>query len=697
MLKSNLNYICFDFETTWLDVEKDEAIQIWIIKFNHKFQIIDKFSSYIKPKNFGQLQNLSEIVEFTTWINLSILENAPSFENIKEKVKSFFNKDSLLIWHNINFDINFLKKYIPDFDFLDKFDTYIYSRLLLHFEPSYALEILADKYWFKWQSHDALADSIMSMELFKIIIKKVEKLLKKYPFLADVILKSDSIFWKILELKTTNQKVFTIPKKWNIIPKPKKLKINEKSINSFPNKTVFNISESCIEYAINFALNENNKVILAFSSNARLNCAKNILKQKYINFSPLNNWYVLSEENEKKLLKKEILSTDESHYILKAFSHYQEDLSIFDITNFEEAKIYNFLIDKRKNISSNILLTTHYELFNFLKTNKEKIKDYIIIFFDWHYWMNSLNNVVNKWFDFYDFINLLEIFKYKLSYEWKEKEIDFLINQVSTLFGVFWIKLQPIFKWTNNKVEIVNLIENPKNWLNQLKQPFFDVEKLIENLKESYKDYPDTENIIQTWNILKDCITNYCIIEQKIAFWWKLKYIFHPLMENIDINTFNDFMEWTNYYCFTTMNKSNYEKLSSEVVQPNIVDLEKDLDFKKLIKEIEKDIKEWKSLYLISNNKNFSNNLFKLIFNLFKEHNLTGNIYAENITWWQWKLLYYLKKDSLPKITIWWPEFLIQNQARNINYDKYLILNLQWKQRQQLLDDINFYLRKLKK
>jgi len=61
--------------------------------------------------------------------------------------------------------------------------------LLLHFEPSYALEILADKYNFKRTSHDALQDSIMSMELFKILIKKLEKILKKYPFLADILIK----------------------------------------------------------------------------------------------------------------------------------------------------------------------------------------------------------------------------------------------------------------------------------------------------------------------------------------------------------------------------------------------------------------------------------------------------------------------------------------------------------------------------
>jgi hypothetical protein len=53
----------------------------------------------------------------------------------------------------------------------------------------------------------------MSIELFKLLIKKVDKLIKKYQFLADLLLKSDSIFSKILELKPVNKNIFSIPKK----------------------------------------------------------------------------------------------------------------------------------------------------------------------------------------------------------------------------------------------------------------------------------------------------------------------------------------------------------------------------------------------------------------------------------------------------------------------------------------------------
>jgi hypothetical protein len=45
-----------------------------------------------------------------------------------------------------------------------------------------------------------------------------------------------------------------------------------------------------------------------------------------------------------------------------------------------------------------------------------------------------------------------------------------LINEVSTFFGSLATKLAPLFKGTNNKIEIVNLLEDTRNQLNQFKE-----------------------------------------------------------------------------------------------------------------------------------------------------------------------------------------------------------------------------------
>jgi len=688
MLKNNLNYIAFDFETTGLDWKKDDAIQIGIVKFNHKYEILEQFSSYIKPDN---LQNLSEIVEFTTWIKKEQLETAPSFDEIKEKIIPFFDENSVLIGHNIKFDIDFLQKYIWNIPHKYVFDTYVYARKFLHFEPAYALEILADKYWFKGQSHDALADSIMAMELFKLIMKKIEKIIKKYPFLADLILKSDSLLKEILVLNPVNRNIFSIPKKWKNIAKVKKIKSNLPSLNDFENKSVFSTLWINIQQAINFALNWQNKVILAFSSNARANVAKSILKDKYLPFSVLNNGFTISEENEKKLLEKKELKDFEMDFILKSFTHYDEDISVFDVANFDEYKVFKFVSDKQRKISSNFVVCTHYELFQYIKNNgKNDLKDFSIVFFDGQSVLNSLWSVINKGFDFYELINKLEVLKYEKSFSENIEKYENLINEVSTFFGLFAVNIKNLFKNTNNKIEMVNMFEDTQTGLKQMKEWFYELENKLKSL--------ENEEISKTWDIFKECVEHYCIIEQKLFWNWQLKYVFHPLMENIDINTFNDFLDGLKYFNFSWLENKNYLKLKDVLkIEENLdiskfVDWNDNIDFKLLVEKIKNKIEAGISLFLVSNNKNFSNSLFKLIFNLLKEYDLKANIYAENITWWQGKLLYYIKKDHWPKITIGGPEFLIQNKAKYINYNEIHFLAIGGKNRKNTINDLYFYL-----
>lgn len=686
MLK-DLSYIAFDFETTGLDPEKDEAIQIWIIKFNKNFEILEQFSSYIKPDN---QKELSSIVKFTTWISIEQLQSAPKFDEIKKVLVNFFDENSILIWHNIQFDIRFMEKYLWKIPYLDSFDTYIYSRLLLHFQPSYALEILADKYWFNKNAHDALADSFMSIELFKILIKKTSNLIKAYPALSDLILKSDTIFNKILELKPINRNIFSIPKKNITIPKFKKISSNFKDINEFDNKTVFDTNWVNFDKIINFSLNAWDKIIFAFSSYARLSIARSYFQQNYIQTSTLNNWYTTNLENEKKLLKKEKIEEFEANYIIKAFSHYKDDLSIFDISNFNEKKIYNFLSDKQREIRSNIILTTHYDLFNFIKQKwKEQIKDYKIIFCDWHYWMNSLGKVVNMWFDFYELLNKLENIRYELSFDKKEWDIEKIIDEISIFFWSLSIKLQPLFKWTNNKLEIVDIFSDTRNDFSILKDNFYDIDKKIQKL--------DNIEIINYWNIFKDGIEHYFIVEQKLFWNWQLKYIFSPMMEHIDINSFNDFMENFTYYNFTVMENKKYIKLNEilwkDEKTSNFIEYWDNINFEKVIENIKNKILDKKSVFLVSNNKTFSQNLFKLIFAMKEEYNLNTDIYAENITWWQWKILYYLWKKHWPKITIWWPEFLLSNVAKHINYDDIHLISIWWRAKDMIIKDLKFYLK----
>jgi ATP-dependent DNA helicase DinG len=88
MLNPKYRYIGLDFETTGLDTEKDEPIQIGIVEIDHKGKPIDQFSSLLKPNK--DISQLKDIVSFITGLALEDLDHAPNIKEIFPKIEHFF-------------------------------------------------------------------------------------------------------------------------------------------------------------------------------------------------------------------------------------------------------------------------------------------------------------------------------------------------------------------------------------------------------------------------------------------------------------------------------------------------------------------------------------------------------------------------------------------------------------------------------
>lgn len=95
MLRNDLRYVSLDFETTGLDTEKDEPIQIGIVEYNAEGKIVSSFSSYVRPER--PMNELKDMVRVTTGIALSKVADAPSFEQIRPQVESYFGENTVLI------------------------------------------------------------------------------------------------------------------------------------------------------------------------------------------------------------------------------------------------------------------------------------------------------------------------------------------------------------------------------------------------------------------------------------------------------------------------------------------------------------------------------------------------------------------------------------------------------------------------
>ena len=95
LLSNKYRYIGLDFETTGLDITKDEPIQIGIIEFDHKGKIIGEYQSLIKPDK--KTDELKHIVGFITGLSITDLENAPTREELLPQILKFFDENTIII------------------------------------------------------------------------------------------------------------------------------------------------------------------------------------------------------------------------------------------------------------------------------------------------------------------------------------------------------------------------------------------------------------------------------------------------------------------------------------------------------------------------------------------------------------------------------------------------------------------------
>ena len=98
------NYVVFDIETTGLDTDNDEIIELGAVKIENG-QIKEKFSTFVKPNRAIPY----EVTELTGITN-EMVKGAPPVNMVLEEFYAF-TRDCILCGHNIiGFDILFVKR-----------------------------------------------------------------------------------------------------------------------------------------------------------------------------------------------------------------------------------------------------------------------------------------------------------------------------------------------------------------------------------------------------------------------------------------------------------------------------------------------------------------------------------------------------------------------------------------------------------
>ena len=165
-------YIAFDIETTGLDPMYDEIIEIGAIKIEDGKEI-ETFSTLIKPD-----YEIDEFITELTGITNEMVMDAPKINEVLPKFMDFI-KDSVIIGHNVNFDINFIYDNLINEDMNpitnDFVDTLRLSRRLLPELKHHRLSDLANYYNIDTTgSHRSLTDVRITIDIFKNLEKLVE-------------------------------------------------------------------------------------------------------------------------------------------------------------------------------------------------------------------------------------------------------------------------------------------------------------------------------------------------------------------------------------------------------------------------------------------------------------------------------------------------------------------------------------------
>ena len=182
-------YVVFDLETTGLDPNYDNVIEIGAIKYKNGKEV-DRYQSLIQPYDFDiafeddqdyairngeKVLYVADYITKLTGITNKMLENAPTFNKVADDILSFFG-NAIVFGYNVNFDINFLYDAIKQFNNSDFQNDYVdvmrLARKVHHNLNHHRLKDMVAFYNIvNEQSHRALGDAKATQDVFEHLYK----------------------------------------------------------------------------------------------------------------------------------------------------------------------------------------------------------------------------------------------------------------------------------------------------------------------------------------------------------------------------------------------------------------------------------------------------------------------------------------------------------------------------------------------
>ena len=162
-------FVCIDCETTGLDVEKDQIIEIACVKFTFS-STIDRFESLINPHC-----DIPEESQLIHKINQEMVKGKPKITEVMPKLLQMIN-GHIIVGHGISFDITMIKNVMKKMSIhpmptFQSIDTLRMARLYGE-SPINSLEKLREHFNIESQgAHRAMNDVLVNIQVFKNLCK----------------------------------------------------------------------------------------------------------------------------------------------------------------------------------------------------------------------------------------------------------------------------------------------------------------------------------------------------------------------------------------------------------------------------------------------------------------------------------------------------------------------------------------------
>ncbi|MFZ2150841.1 MAG: 3'-5' exonuclease [Candidatus Absconditicoccaceae bacterium] len=709
MLNLQFRYVGIDFETTGLDINKDEPIQIGIIEIDASGKIIDQFESLIKPTK--DTSELKSIVGFITGLSLKDLENSPSVEDIYPHIEKFFTPNTIIIGHNVAFDISFLNKFFPNLKYHSTIDTVSLMQNFIHYAPSYALDVLTKhiqenkvfnqlnldrKFLSEGEEsfHDALCDTQNSLGFFLYIIKYFNLIKSKYPIVG-YFLSKHSVFSQIItNIEDISMDDIQVPRLERISPSNTSFKTNDKLIN------VLDLQSLQRYYVGNVGLKEilegllsNKNLILSFSNKPKMDIVKNILNDMGIkNIGFAREDQTINYDSLFKFVNKKDFEDGEIMFILKYISHLYQGYGVLDLNSKFDYQVYYFLKDTRDITRYPIILTTHGGLFSLIEDQKEHYHGYDICFFDMEWRYKNYNYYLSRTCDLYYILNLIEMFiyKYKLNYQLGLCD-DKAMIELQNFCNFFQIFIGEVF------IETKNFFTNNANTSMQI-NPIVDSLDFVKtnSLLSQFQYYKDSfqsllgDDFKQFWSGFNHMINVFggiMYVSKKMYNQGDFYFVYGESSKFTNRSEFTDIFN-SFHTIFLSHYDQTYKAIKESIFTANISAVR--------LETVEKignflDMEESKnlnSIFILSTQKEES----KAIFDMFLSKGIDKEnlILIENITGGFGKNI-FKSKSNQKKILVGGYNFLMSCYGNKVKFDKLIVFNIRGSQEKNILNDVKWY------